>query len=139
MYGGFIMLITDTDRGTLNGLNVAKTGPNVNMLRRLAKLIMDEVNDIEESDDLVLGNGFKLDRYVENFEINIIRYALQLSSYNQLAASRLLGIKPTTLNAKIKRYGLFANDGITSQWPTMVRNAPVNSALLRRRNRKAIL
>ena len=133
------MLVTESDRGTLNGLSNAKTGPNINMLRRLAKLIMDEVNDIEESDDLVLGNGFKLDSYLENFEINIIRYAMQLSSYNQLAASRLLGIKPTTLNAKIKRYGLISSDGRNGQWPSVVRNAPVNSALLRRRNRKVIL
>jgi len=132
------MIITETNRGTITGIAVKKVRPNVNMLKRLAKLMMDEVSGIEEADDLVLGDGFKLDNYIEQFEINIIRYALQLSGNNQLTASRLLGIKATTLNAKIKRFKLSPNAN-AGEWVNVSRNTPPNSQLLRRRNRNTVL
>jgi DNA-binding NtrC family response regulator len=131
------MIMTETNRGAITGIAVKKVRPNVNMLKRLAKLMMDEVSTIEEADDLVLGDGFKLDSYIEQFEINIIRYALQLSGNNQLTASRLLGIKATTLNAKIKRFKLSTSTN-GGEWVNMSRTPP-NSQLLRRRNRNAIL
>jgi transcriptional regulator with PAS, ATPase and Fis domain len=43
---------------------------------------------------------------VENFEIGLIRNALVHSNGSQTKAAELLGIKLTTLNAKIKRYGI---------------------------------
>jgi transcriptional regulator with GAF, ATPase, and Fis domain len=43
---------------------------------------------------------------VKNFEIGLIRNALVKSNGNQLQAAKLLELKPTTLNAKIKRYGI---------------------------------
>ncbi len=43
---------------------------------------------------------------VKNFEISLIRNALIQSNGNQLRAAELLELKPTTLNAKIKRYGI---------------------------------
>ena len=41
---------------------------------------------------------------VRRFEMNIIRYALMRTSGSQRRAARMLGVKATTLNAKIKRY-----------------------------------
>ena len=43
---------------------------------------------------------------VRNFETGLIRNALVQSNGNQLRAAELLELKPTTLNAKIKRYGI---------------------------------
>lgn len=51
-------------------------------------------------------NGIKLDDAVRRFESNIIRQALIITGGNQARAARLLGIKPNTLNYKVKLYDL---------------------------------
>jgi DNA-binding NtrC family response regulator len=43
---------------------------------------------------------------VTRFEIELIRQALEYTKGNQRAAARLLGLKTTTLNSKIKAYDL---------------------------------
>jgi transcriptional regulator with GAF, ATPase, and Fis domain len=48
----------------------------------------------------------KLYEEVRKFEIDLIRTALVRTAGNQSRAARLLGVKHTTLNAKIKRYGI---------------------------------
>jgi transcriptional regulator with GAF, ATPase, and Fis domain len=48
----------------------------------------------------------KLYDEVRNFEADLIRAALVRTGGNQSRAARLLGVKHTTLNAKIKRYGI---------------------------------
>jgi DNA-binding NtrC family response regulator len=50
--------------------------------------------------------GIKLDDAVRRFESNIIRQALLITGGNQARAARLLGIKPNTLNYKVKIYNL---------------------------------
>jgi DNA-binding NtrC family response regulator len=56
------------------------------------------------------GSGFSkgIDFYAEvtRFETDLIKLALAQSHGNQSKAARLLGLKPTTLNAKIKQYGI---------------------------------
>jgi len=47
-----------------------------------------------------------LDDEVKKFEADLIRAALVRTGGNQARAARLLGVKHTTLNAKIKRYQL---------------------------------
>ena len=51
-------------------------------------------------------NGIKLDDAVRQFESNIIRQALLITGGNQAKAARMLGIKPNTLNYKVKLYNL---------------------------------
>ncbi|HJZ80675.1 MAG TPA: helix-turn-helix domain-containing protein [Pyrinomonadaceae bacterium] len=48
----------------------------------------------------------KLSEEVRKFETDLIRAALVRTGGNQSRAARLLGVKHTTLNAKIKRYGI---------------------------------
>ena len=48
----------------------------------------------------------KLYDEVRKFEADLIRAALVRTGGNQSRAARLLGVKHTTLNAKIKRYGI---------------------------------
>jgi DNA-binding NtrC family response regulator len=50
--------------------------------------------------------NFRLDDEVKRFEITLIRAALVETRGNQVLAARLLGVKHTTLNSKIKRYQL---------------------------------
>jgi DNA-binding NtrC family response regulator len=45
-----------------------------------------------------------LSEEVRRLEIDLIRYALRRTGGHQGEAARLLGMKPTTLNSKIKRY-----------------------------------
>jgi DNA-binding NtrC family response regulator len=56
------------------------------------------------------GRETKLNLYeeVKRFESDLIRAALVRTGGNQSRAARLLGVKHTTLNAKIKRYGIDA-------------------------------
>jgi DNA-binding protein Fis len=87
-----------------NFISQKNGSPKYKILQRLASLMLEELRDIDHEMDLKLGNNFSLYDYMAECEKNIIRYALYLADNNQAMASRLLGIKPTTLNVKIKRY-----------------------------------
>lgn len=50
--------------------------------------------------------GIDFYREVERYEIELIKTALDLCKGNQAHAARLLTMRPTTLNAKMKHYGL---------------------------------
>jgi transcriptional regulator with GAF, ATPase, and Fis domain len=52
--------------------------------------------------------GARFSDEVRQFEVSLIRTALGRTSGSQTRAAKLLGLKPTTLNAKIKRYGIMA-------------------------------
>ena len=47
---------------------------------------------------------------VRRFEIGLITRALRRAQGQQRAAARLLGLKPTTLNAKMKQYQMRGNE-----------------------------
>ena len=51
---------------------------------------------------------------LRQYEINLIRWALRQSRGRQKTAARLLGIKPTTLNNKIKQYNIAWKDKAVS-------------------------
>jgi transcriptional regulator with GAF, ATPase, and Fis domain len=51
-----------------------------------------------------------LQTQVQQFESDLIRKALRRTAGNQARAARLLGVKPTTLNAKIQRYKILIRD-----------------------------
>ena len=59
------------------------------------------------------GDAINLTREVDAFEASLIRDALMKSGGNQRDASRLLSIKPTTLNAKMKRLGITIETTVT--------------------------
>ena len=50
--------------------------------------------------------GFNLQEQVRQYERNLIEKALAAASGHQRRAARVLGIRPTTLNEKMKRLGL---------------------------------
>ena len=51
-------------------------------------------------------HNLKLHEEVQQFEMDLIRIALDKTGGSQTQAARLLGVKLTTLNTKIKRYGI---------------------------------
>ncbi len=51
---------------------------------------------------------------VRRFEIGLITRALQRAHGKQKEAARLLGLKPTTLNAKMKQYRMRGNESASA-------------------------
>lgn len=93
------------------------TNNRVKALKSLAILLLHEVEflenltphkNINQSEDSI----FSLASEVEHFEIELIRNALIQSRGHQLKAAKFLGIKMTTLNMKLKRYGIDARSFI---------------------------
>ena len=54
----------------------------------------------------LLSEGIDLFQELKRFEINLITLALKQTRGHQARAARLLKINPTTLNSKIKLYGI---------------------------------
>jgi DNA-binding NtrC family response regulator len=84
----------------------AVAGNKLEALKLLADLILAEVETLERARNLSDGDDINLAREVERFESDIIRCALVRTGGRQRKAARLLNIKPTTLHAKLKRYGI---------------------------------
>lgn len=78
------------------------------LLREMEPLARDgafaEESSKLESLDIEAGIDFYSE--VEKFETGLIKLALNQTGGNQAKASKLLKIKPTTLNSKIKLYGI---------------------------------
>jgi DNA-binding NtrC family response regulator len=72
-------------------------------LREIARALMTELETLGRAAPAAAGK-IRLDDEVKRFEIDLIRAALDKTHGNQSRASRILGVKKTTLNAKIKRY-----------------------------------
>jgi DNA-binding NtrC family response regulator len=73
-------------------------------LRDMARDVMAEMDGLKAGSVADVKNGIDISDEVRRVEVKLIREALHASRGSQLQASRLLGLKATTLNAKIKRY-----------------------------------
>jgi len=78
----------------------------LNTLRETVLQLLDEVESLAISRPIDIKRGARFSDEVRQFEVNLIRTALGRTSGSQIRAARLLGLKPTTLNAKIKRYNI---------------------------------
>jgi transcriptional regulator with GAF, ATPase, and Fis domain len=93
---------------------IAETSPNrsvdarLNTLRETVLQLLEEVESLAISKPVDIKNGARFSDEVRQFEVSLIRTALGRTSGSQTRAAKLLGLKPTTLNAKIKRYGIMA-------------------------------
>ena len=85
-------------------------------LRVLANSILTEVASLEQDRDVMSRTEIDLMDEVQRFESNIIKCALVRTGGRQRQAARLLHIKPTTLHAKMKRYGILQSDSEESGW-----------------------
>ncbi|HEY6806619.1 MAG TPA: helix-turn-helix domain-containing protein [Pyrinomonadaceae bacterium] len=76
----------------------------INVLRETVLQLLQEVESLTIAAPTGLKSGARLDEEVRQFEMNLIRTALGRTAGSQTRAAKLLGLKLTTLNAKIKRY-----------------------------------
>ncbi|HKG48522.1 MAG TPA: helix-turn-helix domain-containing protein [Pyrinomonadaceae bacterium] len=80
----------------------------LNTLRETVLELLDEVESLAIARPVDIKGGACFSDEVRQFEVSLIRTALGRTSGSQTRAAKLLGLKPTTLNAKIKRYGIMA-------------------------------
>ena len=82
-------------------------------LKALASRLMREVESLNEVHTVDIHQGIDFYDQVTEFEIGLIRRALTYTHGHQGRAARLLNLKVTTLNSKIKQYKIkldvFAN------------------------------
>lgn len=76
----------------------------IGALRELTQVLMEEVSELETAKAIDLSQGINIYDEVRQYETALIRRALRLTGGNQKKAARLLGLLPSTLNDKIKRY-----------------------------------
>jgi transcriptional regulator with GAF, ATPase, and Fis domain len=82
-------------------------------LKELVLRLLCEVQGIDEVSVLTIERGIDFYDEVSRFEIDLIKRALLRTGGNQVQAAKLLNLKVTTLNSKIKHYNIsptgFAN------------------------------
>lgn len=93
----------------VNSPETEETTPSqtsVNTLRELVLRLLCEVQNINEVNTLSIENGFDFYDEVSRFEIDLIKRALLQTGGHQVHAAKLLNLKVTTLNSKIKHYNI---------------------------------
>ena len=79
---------------------------NLDSLREAALTLMREVESLASRQEPQTNGRLRLQEEVQRYERELIRQALQRTHGNQRRAAKLLGVKVTTLNCKIKRLGI---------------------------------
>lgn len=85
---------------------------SIEMLEELTLTLLKEITllkDIRKFHAESDGQRLSLPEEVRRFEIEIIRRTLLRTKGHQARAAQLLGLSATTLNAKLKRYGIDPN------------------------------
>src|SRR5215213_1986699 len=81
-------------------------GIKIKFLKGLALAMVEGIQELAEAHTLNLGEGFNFYEEVGRFEIDLIKCALKYTGGRQVKAARLLGLDPSTLNSKLKYYGI---------------------------------
>jgi len=93
-----------TGGGTAPARRDENLDTRLNGLKEVALKLLSAVESLRVDQCPPESTKLKLDDEVKQFESRLIREALAKTGGNQARAARLLGVKHTTLNAKIKRY-----------------------------------
>jgi DNA-binding protein Fis len=88
----------------------------ITTVKQLAIRLLREVQSIREVEVRSLGTGVDFYEEVSRFEIDLIKCALLQTAGHQRQAARLLNLKVTTLNSKIKHYNI-SLDGFSRSLP----------------------
>src|SRR6266550_1311699 len=90
-----------------NGNNEPSSLPSsVTTLKELVLRLLSELQCVAEGNTLNIRDGLDFYDEVSRFEIDLIKRALLQTGGHQVQAARLLNLKVTTLNSKIKHYGI---------------------------------
>src|SRR5258707_12024939 len=101
---GISSMISAANAGQSEGLLREATLDNrLDALRDVALTLLSALDSLRSTHP-VRDRSLKLQDEVQRFETDLIRTALERTGGNQAPAARLLGVKHTTLNAKVKRY-----------------------------------
>lgn len=92
--------------GSRHALNENTLPVRLETLKNVALNLLKEVQVLSTLEAADITQGIKFYDEVERFERELITRALELTSGHQVRAARLLGLKVTTLNSKVKRYGI---------------------------------
>jgi transcriptional regulator with PAS, ATPase and Fis domain len=113
-------LVEQINKRHLRGLpsrgRTQHTSQRLKRIREMAAELIEEASALQHEAELAdtnttisaLGMNGAIDFFaeVQNFEVKLIKRALDLSDGNQAQAAKLLGLGTTTLNYKIKTYAL---------------------------------
>jgi transcriptional regulator with GAF, ATPase, and Fis domain len=97
-------------RGSIAPFETTMIDNRLNSLRELTQLLLNELASLEVEPSANDCSG-GLQAMVQRFESDLIRQALHRTAGNQARAARILSVKPTTLNAKIRRYNILVVEG----------------------------
>jgi transcriptional regulator with GAF, ATPase, and Fis domain len=89
-----------------DALDDAASKSKTKQLKNLALSLLMEVQALSEVPTLDIKNGIDFYEEVSRFEVDLIQRALAHTGGNQVRAARLLNMKVTTLNSKIKHYNI---------------------------------
>jgi transcriptional regulator with GAF, ATPase, and Fis domain len=84
-------------------------------LKEVARTLFREIESLSMMQPDHQGEGVCLYDEVQRFETALIRHALGRTGGSQTLAAKLLGVKLTTLNSKIKRYKIARFSGESSR------------------------
>ena len=103
-------------RGLPSRIRTGQSNQRLKKIRDLAAELLDHTEALEHEGELAeasatiasLGTNSAINLFdeVRQFEIRLIKRALELAGGNQARAAQLLGVGTTTLNYKVKTYGL---------------------------------
>lgn len=95
---------SSSSSNTSLALNETPLPARLEMLKNVALNLLKEVQVLNTLETADITRGINFYDEVERFERELIGRALELTSGHQVRAARLLGLKATTLNSKVKRY-----------------------------------
>lgn len=124
-----LRLLKSVDRSVPHG--VAQKNPLIESLGVLALALLREVDALGQNPATSNERGINLSDEVHRFEAQLISSALIRTNGKMRAAARLLGVKVTTLHAKIKRHNIDSKElakdtdamPLTAKLGTLVRNS----------------
>jgi DNA-binding NtrC family response regulator len=96
----------------------SQSSDNIKNLKELTLRLLQEVQSIGEVHTVNLEGGLDFYAEVSRFEVDLIKRALVHTAGHQGRAARLLNLKVTTLNSKIKHYNLSLS-GFTDGYPIL--------------------
>ena len=102
----------------------------ISALKKLTLELVREVQSIGEVKVLDMDSGLDFYNEVTTFEIDLITRALVLTGGHQARAAKLLNLKGTTLNSKIKSYNIKPESfaGTSSSWNSPAEEIGMNGA-----------
>ena len=107
--------VVSANEASENG-ETATSRNSISTLRELVLRLLCEVQSINEVNTLNIENGFDFYDEVSRFEIELINRALLQTGGHQVRAAKLLNLKVTTLNSKIKHYNISLS-GFSNVYP----------------------